>query len=153
LTDTQDTIEIVRRVALQTLEELFVQVHHMMLDPEDPMFITLASVSAEQASRPVGTAASLAAQVDHTGFYIDTLLARKQGADWSLSWSITETNDEGWEALKDRLQASYEALRQSIITREIWTEDDIEEVFCQVGHAAYHLGQIREALAILGQPE
>ena len=153
MSDAQDIIEIVRRQALNTLEEIFVEIHHLMLDPEDPMFITLAGISAEDASRPIGSAATLAAQVDHTGFYIDTLMARTEGADWNLSWTITSTNDEGWEMLKERLRSSYDALRQSIQTREEWTEDDFEEVFSQIGHAAYHLGQIREATAILGRPE
>jgi hypothetical protein len=149
LTDQQNFIEIFRQQALNALEEIFVEIHHMMLDPQEPMFKTLDEITAEIASKPIGAEATLAAHLDHVGFYIDVLLAAEQNANWALSWSITSTNEEGLVALKDRLRASYESLRATIQTIEDWDEDAIGMVISQIGHAAYHLGVIREALAIL----
>lgn len=149
MTDQQPFIEMLRQQALNALEEIFVEIHHMMLDPQEPMFQTLDEITAELASQPIGSEASLAAHLDHTGFYIDVLLAGEENANWALSWSITSTNDEGLIALKERLRASYESLRSTIQTIEEWDEDAIGMVISQIGHAAYHLGVIREGLAVL----
>jgi len=56
------------------LDETFDDVKGIYLDKGTSMFETLATVSAEEASIPVGgKCATLAAQVKHTAFYLDVL--------------------------------------------------------------------------------
>jgi hypothetical protein len=62
--------------ALYTLlDEAFDNVHGLFLDPGTSMFETLATISAAEASSPVGgKCATLAAQVKHVAFYLDVLV-------------------------------------------------------------------------------
>jgi hypothetical protein len=56
------------------LEETFENVHGYFLDRGTSFFETLAAISAEEASIPVGgRCATLAAQVRHVAFYLDVL--------------------------------------------------------------------------------
>ena len=56
------------------LDETFDNVQGYYLDKGTSMFETLATVSAAEASIPVGgKCATLAAQVKHTAFYLDVL--------------------------------------------------------------------------------
>ena len=56
------------------LDEMFDNVQGYVLDKGTSMFETLATISAEEASIPVGgKCATLAAQVKHVAFYLDVL--------------------------------------------------------------------------------
>lgn len=62
-------VEVVRNALLMLLDEIMEQVNGYVLDRGTSMFETLATISAEEASRPVSKqSASLAAQVNHTRF-------------------------------------------------------------------------------------
>src|SRR5688500_378266 len=63
---TEIPVEAFRGGLLLVLEEIFEKVHGAMLDPGDSLFETLATISAEDASRPISAqSANLAAQVNH----------------------------------------------------------------------------------------
>jgi hypothetical protein len=65
---------------LTSLEKTFEQVHGIYLDKGTSIFETLATLSADEASQPVGAqCASIAAHVAHMTFYIETLLRFIQG--------------------------------------------------------------------------
>ena len=67
-------METFRGGILTVLEELFEQVHGYVLDPGASLFETLATVSAEEASRPgASRSANLAAQVNHMRVYLESL--------------------------------------------------------------------------------
>jgi hypothetical protein len=77
------------------LDETFDNVHGHYLDKGTSLFETLATISAEEASTPVGgRCATLAAQVRHVAFYLDVL---EQGLrtlqftsqDWGKIWRET----------------------------------------------------------------
>ena len=56
------------------LDETFDNVHGAYLDKGTSLFETLATISAAEASAPVGgRCATLAAQVKHMAFYLDVL--------------------------------------------------------------------------------
>ncbi len=66
---------------LELLDETFDNVHGIYLDKGTSLFETLATVSAEEASRPVSSrCASLSAQVAHVAFYLDMTLEFAQDA-------------------------------------------------------------------------
>ncbi|MCZ7666330.1 MAG: hypothetical protein M5U34_03350 [Chloroflexi bacterium] len=74
------------------LDETFDQVHGIYLDKGTSLFETLATISAEEASIPVGgKCATLAAQVKHIAFYLDVLeravrTGQFEKVDWGEIW-------------------------------------------------------------------
>ncbi len=121
------------------------------------LFETLETVSAEEASIPVGgKCASLAAQVAHVIFYIEVMgavcacreitaraIGARSGAPWKRSLPkngrITRANSKmptgGWTNFSARTPT--------------WNDDTIGGALSIVVHTAYHLGEIRQALCTL----
>jgi hypothetical protein len=139
------------------LDETFDNVQGYFLDKGTSLFETLATISAAEASVPVGgKCATLAAQVKHTAFYLDvTERAVRSGAneriDWDEIWRTTKavTPDE-WEALKTGLRESYDRIKALIHDAPAWpSESEIGGAIATIVHTAYHLGEIRQALCTL----
>lgn len=130
------------------------------LDREIGMMSTIGSVSAAEASMEInGT--TIAAQTEHTKFYIDRLCeflrGRTERVDWEQSWLIEEVNDAEWDALRDAVGASYERLKICLAEDRVWEFDRVGEALGILAHTAYHLGGIRQlmkaAIAIRAQEE
>ncbi len=142
---------------LQLLDETFDQVHGFYLDKGNSLFETLATVSAEEASVPVGgRCATLAAQVKHVAFYLDVLerAVRTQTfepQDWGQIWRETSAVSAAeWAELATQLRASYERIKQLIADTTEWpSERHVGGAMAAVAHTAYHLGEIRQALCTL----
>lgn len=140
--------------ALNTLlEETFESVRGIYLDKGTSLFETLATISAEGASRPVSVrCASIAAQVDHTRYYLDILSRYVRGeqptdVDWTKSWQIVTVTPEEWAQLNGELRESYDQVRALLAGVTDWNSDDrLVEALALVVHTAYHLGEIRQAL-------
>jgi hypothetical protein len=141
------------------LDETFDNVQGFFLDKGTSMFETLATISAEEASIPVGgKCATLAAQVKHVAFYLDVLeksvrTQQFERQDWGKIWRETSavTPDE-WEALKSTLRASYDRLKALIHDTTEWpSEQHIGGAIAAIVHTAYHLGEIRQALCSVKQ--
>ena len=135
------------------LGETFEQVRGIYLDRGTSLFETLATIDAEEASRPVSaTCASIAAQVEHVRFYLEVLERYLRGetvgkVDWQASWQLTRVTPDEWEARKGRLRDAYESVTAVIKGFETWEgETDIGGALAIVVHTAYHLGEIRQAL-------
>jgi uncharacterized membrane protein len=141
------------------LDEAFDNVHGYFLDEGTSMFETLATISAEEASVPVGgKCATLAAQVKHVAFYLDVLEEAVQTQqfeqqDWDKIWQETSAvTPEEWEALKTSLRESYNRVKTLINDTTEWTnERQIGGVIATIVHTAYHLGEIRQALCVVKQ--
>jgi hypothetical protein len=121
------------------------------------MFEMLATVSAEEASTPVGgKCATLAAQVKHVAFYLDVLektvrTQQFERQDWGKIWHETNAvTPEEWEALKSSLRESYDRIKVLIHDTTEWpSEREIGGAIAMIVHTAYHLGKIRQALCIV----
>lgn len=157
---SQISVESFRTLLLDLFTETFEQVQGIYLDRGTSLFETLATISAGEASRPVSaTCASLAAQVEHTRFYVDVMEDYLKGqppenVDWGDIWRTVEavTPDE-WDASKQRLQASYQRVRALVQTIDTWEGDSpLYDGLAIVVHTAYHLGEIRQALCTLRLP-
>lgn len=142
---------------LLLLDETFDDVHGYFLDKGTSMFETLATISAEEASIPVGgKCATLAAQVKHVAFYLDVLernvrSGKLEPADWDEIWRTTKavTPDE-WEALKIGLRESYNRIKTLINDTPEWPDEQhIGGAVATIVHTAYHLGEIRQALCTI----
>ncbi len=139
------------------LDETFDNVHGYFLDRGTSMFETLATISAEEASVPVGNkCATLAAQVKHVAFYLDVLeksVRTKQfeRQDWDKIWrETTAVTPAEWESLKLSLRQSYDRIKTLINDTPEWaSEQEIGGAIATIVHTAYHLGEIRQALCTL----
>lgn len=148
-------VDAYRDGLLLVLEEVFETVHGYLLDPGTSLFETLATVSAEEASRPVHAGgASLAAQVNHLRFYIDVMMegartGEQRPADWASSWRVGAVTEAEWRTLIERLRLAYGQVRAFAASFEDWDARFIGGAFALVAHCAYHLGEIRQGLGVL----
>ena len=86
------------------MEETFESVRGIYLDKGTSLFETLETISAAEASIPVGgKCASLAAQVAHVIFYIESferyaLQGDNSPRDWGYIWrTVEKVTPEEWE--------------------------------------------------------
>ena len=139
------------------MEETFEAKHHgIYLDDGTSLFETLETVSAEEASIPVGgKCASLAAQVAHVTFYIESferyaLQGDNSPRDWGLIWrTVEKVTPEEWETLKNNLKDTYHRIESMFRGNPVWNDDSIGGSMAILVHTAYHLGEIRQALCTL----
>ena len=139
------------------LDETFDNVQGYFLDKGTSLFETLATISAEEASVPVGgRCATLAAQVKHVAFYLDVLAEalrtqRFERQDWGKIWRETgAVTPEEWDALRTSLRQSYNRVKTAINDTTDWSSgQQIGGAIAVIVHSAYHLGEIRQALCSL----
>ena len=154
---TQIQTEYFNQALFLLLDETFDNVQGIYLDKGTSFFETLATISAAEASIPVGgKCATLAAQVKHVAFYLDVL---EEGVrtqtfttqDWDKIWRETSTvSPEEWDAIKSGLRESYDRIKVLISDTTEWpSEREIGGAMAIVVHTAYHLGEIRQALCTL----
>jgi hypothetical protein len=145
------------KALLMLLDETFDNVQGFFLDQKTSFFETLADITAEEASIPVGgKCATLAAQVKHTAFYLDVVErsvreGNFQKVDWGEIWrTVSEVDSTEWQNIQDELGTSYEGIQSLIQSTPSWpSEVEIGGAIATIAHAAYHLGEIRQALCIL----
>ncbi len=145
-----------QNVLLDLLDETFENHHGIYLDKHNGLLETLELVSAEEASIPVGgKCASLAAQVAHATFYIESferfaLQGDNSPRDWGLIWrTVEKVTPEEWEDYKSKLKAAYQRMDKLFRENPVWNEDTMGGALSIVIHTAYHLGEIRQALCVL----
>lgn len=154
---TQIQAEHFTKALYTLLDETFDNVQGYFLDKGTSMFETLATISAEEASVPVGgKCATLAAQVKHVAFYLDVLehnvrTQQFERQDWGKIWRETSVvTPEEWDALKTQLRASYDRLKNLIRDTTEWPSDwHVGGAIAAIVHTAYHLGEIRQALCVI----
>jgi hypothetical protein len=128
---------------------------HWILDTGTSLLETLSDITAEEASIPVSNqSANLAAQVNHTSYYIEELREGiatnfENKPDWDGSWQVGVVDDAQWQALVDTLRANYDWFTQLATENEIWTADYVGGAMAMIAHAAYHLGEIRQGIGVI----
>jgi hypothetical protein len=139
------------------LDETFDNVRGYYLDRGTSLFETLATISAAEASIPVGgKCATLAAQVKHVTFYLDVYAnsvrdPKAPPADWGYIWrTVGSVTPQEWEQIKTDLRDSYDRILDLLAEAPEWTAaTEVGEAISVVVHTAYHLGEIRQALCTL----
>jgi hypothetical protein len=138
------------------LEETFERVEGIYLDKGTSLFETLATITADEASRRISLqCASIAAQVNHVLYYLEVLSGymRQQppeSVDWAASWLVTTVSPDEWDDLRQGLRDTYQQVRALFESFEAWDGDEeISGALSIVVHTAYHLGEIRQALGVL----
>jgi hypothetical protein len=145
------------KALLVLLDETFDNVQGYYLDKNTSLFETLAGITANEASIPVGgKCATLAAQVKHVSFYLDIFGIYMRDsifpkADWDEIWrTVDQVSPEEWQSIQAELRIKYDIMQTLIKAAVEWPgEDEIGNVLAVVAHTAYHLGEIRQALCIL----
>ncbi len=141
----------------QILDETFENHHGIYLDRGTSLFTTLETVSAAEASIPVGgQCATLAAQVAHVTFYMEVIEAYIQKrdigkVDWGEIWRrVNKVSSVEWAAYKDQLKQTYQRVWSLLKEVDDWNDErPIGSALAIVVHTAYHLGEIRQALCTL----
>lgn len=140
----------------QFLDETFAVHRGIYLDKDDALLTTLDTITAEEASIPVGgKCASLAAQVEHVVFYIESferyaLQGDDTPPDWGHVWrTVEKVTPEEWEASKAKLRTTYERMKALFANNPMWNQDTMGGALSVVVHTAYHLGEIRQAMCVL----
>jgi hypothetical protein len=143
------------------LDETFDNVQGYYLDKGTSLFETLAAISAEEASIPVGgQCATLAAQVKHIAFYLDVVDNSVRDpnfprADWGEIWrTVSNVTPAEWEAIQAELRTNYKRILNLIDSTPedaAWSVEQIGGAIAVIAHTAYHLGEIRQALCCLRQ--
>ena len=145
------------KALLAILDEAFDNVQGFFLDKGTSLFETLATISAAEASIPVGgKCATLAAQVKHVAFYLDVVdrNVREHNyarVDWGEIWrTVSAVSPEEWSIIQAELRESYNRIISLIKQTTEWpSEMEIGGAMGVAVHTAYHLGEIRQALCTL----
>jgi hypothetical protein len=138
---------------MQVLEETFEQHHGIFLDRGTSLFQTLAEITAEQASQPVGgRCASIAAHTAHVTFYLEVLerycvAGDTARADWGEIWRTVErVMPAEWDASRQKLEETYRRVVAELRAVETWAADPhLATALAITVHTAYHHGEIRQA--------
>lgn len=138
------------------LDEVFENHHGIFLDKGTSLFPTLETVSAPEASIPVGgKCASLAAQVAHVTYYLEVLerlvvYNDQTPADWGYIWrTVEKVSPDQWDEYRQKLRDAYQRIKKMFEDNPVWNDDSIGGAMAIVVHTAYHLGEIRQALCTL----
>jgi hypothetical protein len=142
---------------LFVLDETFDTVRGVYLDRGTSLFETLAGITADEASIPVGgKCATLAAQVKHVAFYLEVVDKSVRDpnyppVDWGEIWrTVSSVTPNQWATIQDELRASYNRIIALMHDTPDW--DNMRTIGGAIGviaHTAYHLGEIRQALCMI----
>jgi len=151
--------ELITQNLFDILDEAFVTHHGVFLDRGTSLFETLETITAAEASIPVGgKCATLAAQVAHVNFYLEVvedyiLNKERDNVDWGAIWRrVNKVSTEEWTAYQDQLKETYQRVLSMLKNLEDWNDDrPIGGALAIAIHTAYHLGEIRQAMCIVKQ--
>ena len=154
----QISLAALKNVLLGLLAEIFEpRDSQIVLDAQTSLFETLETISAAEASVSIAkNAASIAAHVEHTGFYLDVLgeTMRTQTikeVDWREIWErVGAVTPAEWEASKRNLRESYSRVVNTIEICDGWENElTFAAALGVLAHTAYHLGAIRQAMTAI----
>lgn len=113
---------------------------------------TLDQVSAAQASSPLpGGRTTIAGQVNHVRFYLETLEGYMTGCltgqtDWRESWQVQEVDQLAWDELKRAFTATFDRVTTYLEAKRQWDDDGVTDALAILVHSAYHLGPVRQMI-------
>lgn len=141
------------------MSETFDEANGIYLDKGDSLWTTLENVTAEQASVPIAAGGnSIAGQVSHMIYYFDLTAIFMRGdtptdVDWSTAWQTVAVDEDEWKELRRALgerQAEIQVLIENTPDEMFANPDVLGGSYGIIAHSAFHLGQIRHALAAQG---
>lgn len=122
-----------------------------VLNPGDPGLLrSLVHLSADAASAPGVTGASVAGHVAHLVYGLSLLNRWADGeapfadADYSASWRTGRVSADEWTGLRARLEAELRAWSENLSAAWVMNGEGSKGVLASIVHLAYHLGAIRQ---------
>ena len=113
---------------------------------------TASNLEAGEASRPIG-GTSIAAHVHHTIFGLRVATAWINGdrtpKNWSESWSVKTVDDAAWKEMRQDMENEYRNLRKTIESKAAESSETMGAAIGAIAHAAYHLGAVRQKIAVI----
>jgi hypothetical protein len=146
-----------QRESLLFLEETFETHHGIYIDKGTTLFDTLAGITAAKASlRASDRTASIVAHVRHVVFYLQVLQKSIRGEEvgrvnWREIWETDRpvTPDE-WGAVVQAMKTEWANIRRLHAEPATWEREDAHGEFMAIAiHTAYHLGAVRQAIAVI----
>ena len=140
---------------LSLMAETFENSRAGYLDRGTSIFETLATITAQEASRPVSAdCATIAAHVAHMTVALDFSLHLFRGerlqVDWGEIWrTVREVTDTEWRASQEHLRETYVAFCAQARNASWGNAKEIVDAMEVLAHNAYHLGEIRHALCTI----
>ncbi|HEX7831035.1 MAG TPA: hypothetical protein VF787_15370 [Thermoanaerobaculia bacterium] len=120
--------------------------------PDAGLRNTLAGLSAEEASKPIG-GTSIAAHVHHIIFSARAFGAFITGDhrkhDWNDSWVVSEVDGAAWDALRTDVETTHGGLCEIVRKHAVTDDASMGGSVAAVAHVAYHVGAIRQKLSTL----
>ena len=119
--------------------------------PDAGYFGSLKNLTAEEASRITG-GSSIVSHVYHAIFALNAS-SKAIGGDqspqnWTQSWSVQTADETKWSELLSQLREAYSHLVKTIELNAATSQEAFGETIGAVAHAAFHLGAIRQKLAL-----
>jgi hypothetical protein len=119
--------------------------------PDAGLVGTLAKLTAEEASREIG-GNTIAGQAHHILFGLGASARWVRGDrgpnNWAESWTVRTVDDAAWSRLRENLRAAHDELRRAVEANATSGEEAFGGVAGAIAHAAYHLGAIRQKVAL-----
>ncbi|MFM9872653.1 MAG: DinB family protein [Fimbriimonadaceae bacterium] len=121
---------------------------------DEALIQTLKDLTAQEASIiPAPGTTSIAAHLIHTNYYLWITLEAMKGTepkgDWPGSWAKTTVNEQEFQAEIAKLETQVKEFI-SLLPNVNWEEDwNLINGIANIGHAAYHLGAIRQLYCII----
>ncbi|MBX3113369.1 MAG: DinB family protein [Fimbriimonadaceae bacterium] len=120
----------------------------------EALLATLQDLTAEEASLiPAQGMSSIAAHVIHTNYYLFLNLQGMEGneleGDWPGSWAKQTVTAEEWLEQQSLLKSQVERFCELLDSMDFEEKWNVIEGIANVGHAAYHLGAIRQLYLLM----
>lgn len=130
-----------------------------LLNAGEPGLVeTLNGLSAKEASTPPGPGRKpIVSHANHvlyglglTDRAIGGDMKAYENANWDEAWKLEKVNDQEWEDLVAKLDATAQRVLEGGPQIENWNEIMLTGMFGVAAHTAYHLGAIRQMLRAVG---
>ena len=110
------------------------------------------AAAASTALKPGGE--TIASHCNHVLFNVQIFAAFERGEqpemDWPSSWANRVVDEPAWAQLRGQLRAAYTTLAGRLEARTEWPDDGVGAALILLAHCAYHLGESRQILGVLG---
>lgn len=121
--------------------------------PSPGLLGTVSRLSAADASRAAGANHStIAGHVHHLcsslAISIRWIRGELESRGRNETWKASAVDDAAWTDLQARLRREYHALTVTLETQKVWGEEATGGALGAIAHVAYHLGAIRQRLAL-----
>ncbi len=144
------------------MSQVFTEVIHALLieayegssqvwfsDRNTGLFSSLQDLNAEQVSKN-----GIAAHTEHLRWSLAKVNAMMRGErpamDWTQSWTVKTVSEPEWQSLLEQLRTEYNILQTNMPANpDLNDQMFVTSGVALVAHAAYHLGAIRQMMAMI----